>query len=59
MTTTKSDPIDVTLENLPTKSARIRFLASEGMARADIARKLGLRYQHIRNVLITPLKRDL
>lgn len=37
-------------------SARIRYLASTGMSRGDIARVTGKRYQHVRNVLITPLK---
>jgi hypothetical protein len=37
-------------------SARIRFLHSEGFDRGDIARITGKRYQHVRNVLITPLK---
>src|SRR2546421_10584647 len=36
---------------LPTKSAKIRALAEQGYARADIARALGIRYQHARNVL--------
>jgi AbrB family looped-hinge helix DNA binding protein len=39
------------LEELPTKSAKIRALAADGIPRADIARKLGIRYQHVRNVL--------
>lgn len=34
-----------------TKSDRIRQLASEGMSRSDIARKLGIRYQFVYNVL--------
>lgn len=33
------------------KSDRIRTLASEGKPRAEIARELGIRYQHVRNVL--------
>ena len=37
---------------LKTKSAKIRALASAGYARADIARFLGIRYQHVRNVLV-------
>lgn len=36
---------------LPTKAAKIRALARAGFARADIARFLGIRYQHVRNVL--------
>ncbi|MEQ8406518.1 MAG: AbrB/MazE/SpoVT family DNA-binding domain-containing protein [Oceanicaulis sp.] len=40
------------LEGLPTKSAKIRRMSRAGIARADIARYLGLRYQHVRNVLV-------
>ena len=36
---------------LPTKSAKIRALGGAGYARADIARFLDIRYQHVRNVL--------
>lgn len=43
------------LDTLPTKSAKIRYLANEGMSRGDIARTLKIRYQHVRNVLITPV----
>ncbi|WP_429910920.1 AbrB/MazE/SpoVT family DNA-binding domain-containing protein [Glycocaulis sp.] len=38
--------------HLPTKSARIRALAKQGLKRADIARALDIRYQHVRNVLV-------
>ena len=34
-----------------TVSDKIRALAAAGYARADIARHLGKRYQHVRNVL--------
>jgi len=37
---------------LPTKSAKIRKLSEAGYERADIARFLGIRYQHVRNVLV-------
>lgn len=36
---------------LGTKSARIRALSAAGFARAQIASFLGIRYQHVRNVL--------
>lgn len=49
--------VDEMLAVLPTTSAKIRYLASEGFSRGDISRKLGIRYQHVRNVLITPLKK--
>jgi len=39
-----------------TKSQMIRALAGEGMQRKDIAKLTGIRYQHVRNVLITPIK---
>lgn len=38
-------------------SNAIRQLASEGMARGAIAKRLNKRYQHVRNVLITPVKK--
>jgi hypothetical protein len=40
----------------PTKSARIRYLASKGMKTGDIAKLMGIRYQHVRNTLQRPLK---
>jgi len=44
------------LNKLPTTSAKIRYLDSLEWTRGDIARHLGKRYQHVRNVLITPVK---
>lgn len=38
------------------KSATIRALAADGMARGDIARLLGIKYQFVRNVLVRPYK---
>jgi hypothetical protein len=40
-----------------TKSAQIRARAKDGQSRADIAKAMGIRYQHVRNVLLTPLKK--
>ncbi len=45
----------VQFNKLPTKSARIRYLDMKGWTRSDIAIRIGIRYQHVRNVLITPL----
>lgn len=42
-------------EKLPTKSAKIRALHRAGYSRGDIARFLGILYQHVRNVLLEPL----
>jgi hypothetical protein len=39
---------------MKTKSDKIRRLDQMGVSRADIARFLGIRYQHVRNVLIAP-----
>ncbi len=51
-----SDAQTAALEALDTTSAKIRYLNAEGLSRADIARVLDIRYQWVRNVLITPLK---
>lgn len=40
-----------------TKSALIRYLDSQGWTRGTIAKFMGIRYQHVRNVLITPIKK--
>lgn len=45
------------IAKLGTKSAAIRHLDSEGFTRSQIAKTLDIRYQHVRNVLITPLKK--
>ena len=54
---TKTPKVD-TYPKLSTKSARIRAMSSDGVSRADIARALEIRYQHVRNVLVTPLKKS-
>ena len=41
---------------LPTTSARIRYLTVAKWSRSEIAAKLKIRYQHVRNVQITPIK---
>jgi hypothetical protein len=54
----KKGAIDLSqYEQLSTKSAKIRKMAADGHKTADIARALGIRYQHARNVLADPLKR--
>ena len=59
----KAVPIELTkaqvgsLEGFATVSAKIRYLASLEFNTAQIAAYLGTRYQHVRNVLTTPLKR--
>ena len=44
-------------EQFQTKSAVIRFLVSQGHPVKSIARHLGMRYQHVRNVAKSELKR--
>ena len=40
------------VEGLPSKSRKIRALDAAGYKRADIAKFLNIRYQHVRNVLV-------
>lgn len=62
-TETKPTKIELTetqqevLTGLTSTSAKIRWLASEGYKNGPISSLLGIRYQHVRNVLTTPLKR--
>jgi hypothetical protein len=59
VTTEAQLPYDVNhLTSLPTTSAKIRYLDSLGIKRGQIAKIVDRRYQHVRNVLITPLKRQ-
>jgi AbrB family looped-hinge helix DNA binding protein len=50
--------LQLSISKLPTTSAKIRALAERGIERADIARTLGIRYQHVRNVLENDKVRD-
>ena len=43
--------------HLTTKSSKIRAMASDGLTRSQISKLLDIRYQHVRNVLIQPLKK--
>lgn len=42
---------------LESTSAKIRAMTADGMSRSEVAKALNIRYQHVRNVLITPLKK--
>lgn len=46
------------MEQYKTKSAVMRYLESIGWTRGKIAKFMGVRYQHVRNVLIQPLKKN-
>ena len=56
-TKVESPNFDKELESLPTTSSKIRFLNSKGLSRSQIKTILKIRYQHVRNVLITPIKK--
>ncbi len=45
------------LDQLPSVSAKFRYLASLDYSRGDIGRITGKRYQHVKNVLDKPLKK--
>lgn len=50
------------MEQFKTKSAVIRHLADAGLARGAIVKvftdgNVKMRYQHVRNVLVTPVKK--
>lgn len=49
--------IESKLNELTSTAAKVRYLHSEKFERGDIARILDIRYQWVRNVLITPLKK--
>ena len=48
--------LEALLQGHKTVAAKIRALAAVGVPRAEIARMLGKRYQHVRNVLEEPGK---
>lgn len=49
---------DELLASLKTKSAMIRKLHADGWTRSKIAAFMQIRYQHVRNVLTQPLKKN-
>ena len=67
-TNTQVEAVEVTVDNeleqirsklatFTTKSAKIRYLNDLGWNRSKIAKELNIIYQHVRNVLITPIKK--
>ena len=54
---TDADYANNLLTTLKVKSVVIRQLDAEKWTRSRIANALGIRYQHVRNVLTQPLKR--
>ena len=49
--------LDWIKEQFQTKSAAVRYLVNQGFEVKDIAKHLGMRYQHVRNVSLQTLKR--
>jgi len=47
--------IPVKYKKLTTVSSIIREMTKDGFTRGMIAKSTGIRYQHVRNVLITPI----
>lgn len=47
--------VEAKLAVMKNTSTKIRYLASLNMTRGAIAKQLNVRYQHVRNVLITPV----
>jgi len=57
-TTTNTNDIDMIINNNSMNtSQKIRALDKLGLTRGAIAKLLNKRYQHVRNVLITPIKK--
>ena len=52
-----TQPPEYWIKKFGNKSNAIRSLSAEGLGRSDIAKRLGIRYQHVNNVLHQPLKR--
>ena len=52
-----TQPPEYWIKMFGNKSNAIRSLAAEGLGRSEIAKRLGIRYQHVNNVLHQPLKR--
>ncbi len=50
-----TNPQSKKLNSFSTTSAKIRFLHNLDWTRSQIKDKLNIRYQHVRNVLITPI----
>jgi len=53
----KKSESDISIpETILTTSGKIRYLDSQNLTRGQISKVLNIRYQHVRNVLITPVK---
>lgn len=51
-------PTDELIKQFGNKSRAIRSLSADGYSRSQIANALKIRYQHVRNVLMQPVKKS-
>ncbi len=54
-----TQPPEYWIKMFGNKSKAIRAMSAEGLTRSEIAKRLGIRYQHVNNVLHQPLKREI
>lgn len=52
-----TESYDELMKQYQTKSNMIRYLYSIGHSKGDISRFMNIRYQHVRNVLLNPIKK--
>lgn len=62
VTTPKTYNVQELMTRFVTKSSTVRFLHSEGLTRSQILKIMkemfpNMLYQHVRNILITPIKK--
>jgi hypothetical protein len=58
LTADQSKEAKTLVKGCESTAARVRTLSAAGWEKADIARALKIRYQWVRNVLNTPLKKQ-
>lgn len=59
--TVEAKQITITDEQLAectSTASKIRLCLANGMKRGEVAKRLGIRYQWVRNVELTPLKKN-
>jgi hypothetical protein len=56
MSTVTNPILTLTEDTSKSKSSKIRYLYGKGFTKSQIALMLNIRYQHVRNVLLQPVK---
>lgn len=54
-----NEDLEKLAEEYKTKSSMIRYLGSKEYTRSDIAKAMGIRYQHVRNVLVADAEKRM